>query len=117
MFSRLLENNIKIQPDKCEFLKRECFYLGYIITENGIKPDKKKIKSKVEFPAYKNAKEIKSNLGLSGYYRKFIQGYSTVPKPITQLLKKGCTFNWTTLCIIHHSFCFLSYCTRFDIKY
>ena len=98
VFTRLLENNLKIQPDKCEFLKRECLYLGHVITEDGIKPDPDKIKAVLEFPVPKTVKNIKSFLGLSGYYRKFIQGYSAIAKPITHLLKKDVTFNWTKEC-------------------
>jgi hypothetical protein len=98
VFERLINNNLKIQPDKCEFLKRECIYLGHVITEHGIKPDITKIKSVLEFPTLINAKGIKSFLGLSGYYRKFIESYSTKAKPLTNLLKKDIKFNWIDEC-------------------
>lgn len=100
VFERLRTHNLKIQPDKCEFLKRECLYLGHIISEHGIKPDPKKITSVLEFPVPKTVKQIKSFLGLSGYYRKFIQDYSKIAKPMTHLLKKDVTFNWDENCQI-----------------
>lgn len=98
VFERLLQNNLKIQPDKCEFLKRECIFLGHVISENGIKPDKNKIRAVLEFPQPLNVKQIKSYLGLSGYYRRFINNYSTITKPLTNLLRKDVKFEWNENC-------------------
>ncbi|KAL4136285.1 hypothetical protein QTP88_007833 [Uroleucon formosanum] len=96
VFERLRNHNLKIQPTKCEFLKQQCMYLGHIISENGIQPDPEKIKSVLQFPIPTSVKEIKSFLGLSGYYRKFIKSYSLISKPMTNLLRKDVTFNWDT---------------------
>ncbi|KAL4083100.1 hypothetical protein QTP88_028430 [Uroleucon formosanum] len=98
VFERLRNHNLKIQPTKCEFLKQQCMYLGHIISENGIQPDPEKIKSVLQFPIPTSVKEIKSFLGLSGYYRKFIKSYSLISKPMTNLLRKDVTFNWDTSC-------------------
>ncbi|KAL4152823.1 hypothetical protein QTP88_000656 [Uroleucon formosanum] len=98
VFERLRNHNLKIQPTKCEFLKQQCMYLGHIISENGIQPDPEKIKSVLQFPIPASVKEIKSFLGLSGYYRKFIKSYSLISKPMTNLLRKDVTFNWDTSC-------------------
>ena len=67
----------------------ELEYLGHIITSDGVKPNDNKIEAIRSFPPPKNAKEIKSFLGLIGYYRRFIKDFSKVAKPLTQLLKKG----------------------------
>jgi len=98
VFERLRIHNLKIQPDKCEFVKRECLYLGHVISETGIRPDPKKIQAVLDFPEPKNVKQIKSFLGLSGYYRKFIENYSSIARPITNLLKKDVKFNWSEEC-------------------
>jgi len=98
VFERLRHHNLKIQPDKCEFLKQDCLYLGHLISGNGIKPDPNKVKSVLEFPTPTSVKEIKSFLGLSGYYRKFIKSYSLIAKPMTNLLRKGITFKWDPSC-------------------
>jgi len=98
VFERLRIHNLKIEPDKCEFLKKECLFLGHIISEHGIKPDPNKITSVMNFPAPKNVKQIKSFLGLSGYYRKFINNYSSIANPMTNLLKKDVKFNWDDKC-------------------
>ena len=73
VFERLSTHNLKIEPDKCNFLQRECLFLGNIISDEGIKPDEKEVEAVMNFPVPKNVKQIKSFLGLSGYYRKFIE--------------------------------------------
>lgn len=69
---RLRELELKIQPDKCEFLKPELAYLGHIVTSEGVKPNLKKIEVVENFRIPKNLTEVKSFLGLVGYYRKVI---------------------------------------------
>lgn len=92
---RLRNANLKLQPDKCEFLKKEVAYLGHIISEDGLKPDPKKIDAVQNFPTPRTSKNIKEFLGLAGYYRRFIQDFSKIAKPLTELLKKTATFKWT----------------------
>lgn len=92
----VFEFNLKIQPDKCEFLLREVMYLGHIITEDGVKPDPKKVDSVLNFPVPKNTKDIKSFLGLAGYYRRFIPNFSSITQNLTRLLQKDADFVWTS---------------------
>ncbi|KAL6421074.1 hypothetical protein ACFW04_013598 [Cataglyphis niger] len=87
MCFRLRENNLKLQPDKCEFLRKEVIYLGHIISENGISPDPSKLMAIKEFPTPKKGKDIQSFIGLAGYYRKFIEEFSKIAKPLTKLMK------------------------------
>lgn len=94
IFSRMRENNLKLQPDKCEFLKQSCEYLGHLITNNGVEPNPKKIGCIKRVLPPNNQKQIKMFLGLTGYYRKFIKDYSTIAKPLTILLKKDTKFVW-----------------------
>lgn len=79
-------------------MRKEVNYLGHVITDKGVKPDPQKIKCVLKFPIPTNAKEVKSFLGLSGYYRRFIQNYGYLAKPLTTLLKKDVTFIWSDLC-------------------
>jgi hypothetical protein len=95
VFQKLREYNLKIEPDKCEFLKEELNYLGHVVTSEGVRPDENKIKAVVEFPTPKTQKDIKSFLGLAGYYRKFISDFSAIARPLTNLLKKENDWNWT----------------------
>ena len=98
IFQRLREHNLKLKPSKCDFLRKECLYLGHIITSNGIKPDPSKIECVANFPIPKNQKHVKSFLGLVGYYRKFIKNFAKVSKPLTKLLQKDTVFKWDNTC-------------------
>lgn len=73
LFNRLREANLKLQPDKCEFSKTEVAYLGHVISEEGVKPNPNKIISIKNFPPPTCPKDVKSFLGLSGNYRRFIK--------------------------------------------
>lgn len=75
--------------DKCNFFKRESEYLGHIITPHGIKPNPDKIKIIRSIPLPKTIKEIRSFLGITGFYRKFIKDYSKIAFPMISNLKKG----------------------------
>lgn len=98
IFNRLRTHNLKLQPAKCEFLRKEVIYLGHKISELGVQPDERKIICVRNFPIPTNVKEIKSFLGLTGYYRNFIPDYSKIAKPITNLLKKDSKFEWKIEC-------------------
>lgn len=95
LFQRLREANLKIQLDKTEFMKRETPFLGHLVTTEGIKPDPNKVKAIKEFPIPRTTKEIKSFLGLLGYYRKFIPSFAQLTKPLTSCLKKGAKIELT----------------------
>lgn len=88
ILKRLSDFNLKIQLDKCEFMRRETEFLGHVITQEGIKPDQEKIRKILDWKLPENQKQIKQFLGLSGYYRRFIKDYSKIVKPMTQYLKK-----------------------------
>lgn len=89
VFSKLRESKLKIQLDKSEFLKQNVEFLGHVITPQGIKPNPNKIRAIKNFPIPKTAREIKSFLGLLGFYRKFIKDFAKITKPFTKCLKKG----------------------------
>lgn len=98
---RLSEFNLKIQLDKCEFLKRETEFLGHVITSSGVKPNPEKIEKIVSWPLPKNQKEIKQFLGLAGYYRRFIKDFSKITRPMTKYLKKDQPINLQDESYIH----------------
>lgn len=93
IFGRLSEYNLKVQIDKCNFFKRESEYLGHLITTDGIKPNPNKIEVIGKIPIPKTVKQIRSFLGLTGFYRKFIKDYSQVALPMISGLKKGSRIN------------------------
>lgn len=93
VLQRLADFNLKIQLDKCEFMRRETEFLGHVITPEGIKPDPGKVIKILDWKLPENPKQIKQFLGLSGYYRRFIKDYSKLAKPMTKYLKKGQVMN------------------------
>lgn len=93
IFERLREVNLKIQLDKSEFLYKEVAFLRHIITPEGIKPNPSKLEAVLKYPIPKTVKEIKSFLGLIGYYRRFISGFAKITSPMTKCLKKGSKVN------------------------
>ena len=72
--------------------------MGHIISEEGISVDPSKIEAIKEWPTPKNVTEVRSFVGLDGYYRRFIEGFSRIAHPITALQKKGAKFEWTPKC-------------------
>lgn len=88
ILKRFQEANLKVQVDKSEFMKQETEFLGHIVTTNGVKPNPNKVEAIVKFPIPRTNKEIKSFLGLVGYYRKFIRDFAKIAKPMTKFLKK-----------------------------
>jgi hypothetical protein len=72
ILERIKQFNLKIELDKCEFLKTELSYLGHVVSSEGVKPDPQKVNAIKEFPIPRNTKDVKSFLCLVCYYRKFI---------------------------------------------
>lgn len=89
VLQRLIQANLRIQLDKCEFLQKQCEFLGHIVSEDGIKPNPNKIDKILAWPLPKTVKQIKGFLGILGYYRKFIKDFAKLTKPLTKCLKKG----------------------------
>ena len=94
VFARLRVHKLKLQPDKCEFLRKEVTYLGHRLTTKGLLPDFDKVHAMKEFPTPTNTCQLKGFLGLSGYYRRFIPNFSKIAKPLTELLRKNTPFVW-----------------------
>jgi hypothetical protein len=93
IFEKLRQFNLKIKPDKCEFLKTELNYLGHVTSE-GVKPNPQKVKAIKEFSTPKNTTDVKSFLRLAGHYRKLIPQFSKMAKSLNDSLKKGNVWQW-----------------------
>jgi hypothetical protein len=73
-------------------------FLGHIVSAEKVAVDPSKVASVTEWESPKNAGDIWSFLGLAGYYRRFIENFSKIAKPMTELLKKDKKFEWTDTC-------------------
>jgi len=96
VLQQLRKHNLKLQIEKCEFLRKEVTYLGHIISKDGISPDPAKLSAVKDFPTPKKVKDVQSFIELPGYYRKFIKNFSKIAKPLTMLKKKDNKFTWNT---------------------
>jgi hypothetical protein len=82
----------------CEFWLKEVSFLGHIITNGGIAVDPSKVSDVLKWEPPRTVSEIRSFLGLAGYYRQFIERFSKIVKPLTTLLEKDREFKWTGAC-------------------
>ena len=80
------------------FTKLRIHYLGHVISGEGIVVDPAKVEAIMEWPAPTNVTEVRSFMGLAGYYRRFVEGFSKIAGPITELQKKNKKFVWTEKC-------------------
>ena len=83
---------------KCEFWLNEVSFLGYIVSKEGIRVDPNKIEVVVEWKPPRNVTEVRSFLGLAGYYRTFVKGFSMTAAPMTRLLQKNVKYEWSEKC-------------------
>ena len=89
VFSRLKEANLHMQLEKCVFGSKEVEYLGHIVSSEGVKSDLKKVQAVKNYPVPKTVRDVRSFVGLVGYYRRFIKHISYLAKPLTELTRKG----------------------------
>ncbi|KAL5007068.1 hypothetical protein ScPMuIL_015874, partial [Solemya velum] len=86
VFERIEKHGLKLKPSKCEFFKTKVSYLGHVVSEIGIQTDPEKISALTTWPAPTNIKTLRSWLGFTGYYRRFIKDYAKIVKPLNDLL-------------------------------
>jgi hypothetical protein len=94
VFQCLLENEFCLKQSKCSFVQTSIDYLGHIVSAKGVGPDPAKISAMLDWPQPKNVKQLRGFLGLTGFYRKFVQNYATLAAPLTALLKRD-SFIWS----------------------
>ena len=93
VLSVLREKQLYAKLSKCEFWMDEVQFLGHVISAQGIAMDLVKVDAVVKWESSKSAIEIRSFVGLAGYYRRFIEGFSKIVTPLTQLTRKDQLFN------------------------
>ncbi|KAK1561616.1 hypothetical protein QYE76_017840 [Lolium multiflorum] len=93
----LRQHQLYAKFSKCEFWLKEVGFLGLIFSAGGIVVDPAKIKTVAEWKAPTTQTEVRTFLGLAGYYRRFVEGFSSIARPMTQLLKKDKKFEWTQM--------------------
>ena len=83
---------------KCEFWLEKVHFLGHVVSKEGVSVDPAKIEAVSSWPTPRNVTEIRSFLGLAGYYRRFVEGFSRIAAPLTALTRKDKKYEWTPKC-------------------
>jgi len=94
VFKLLVANCLELRLDKCRFLQTKLDYLGYTVTGEGIQPTDQGLEAVKKFPVPRNVRDTQSFLGLCSYFRKFVEGFSIIAKPLYDLTKKKIDFRF-----------------------
>jgi hypothetical protein len=95
---KLRDHHLYVKFSKCEFWLDTVKFLGHTISGNGISVDPSKVQEVMDWKPPTSVHQIRSFLGLAGYYRRFIPDFSKIAKPMTERLKKGVKFSWDQQC-------------------
>ena len=94
----LREHKLYAKMSQCEFWMKEVKFLGHVVSEQGVAVDPSKIEAVMKWEPPKNVTEVRIFLGLAGYYKRFLEGFSKIVMPISSLTKKGENSLWTQEC-------------------
>ena len=98
MLQILHDRKLYAKFSKCEFWLKSVAFLGHIVSSEGIKVDTQKIEAVKNWPRPISPTEVHSFLGLAGYYRRFVEGFSSISAPLTKLTHKASKFQWNDAC-------------------
>ncbi|XP_049405070.1 uncharacterized protein LOC125868479 [Solanum stenotomum] len=94
----LRDRRLYAKFSKCEFWLKSATFLGHIVSDKGIRVDSQKIEAVKDWPRPTTPTEVRSFLGLAGYYRRFVEGFSSISAPLTKLTHKAAKFQWNDAC-------------------
>ncbi|GBG86011.1 hypothetical protein CBR_g40824 [Chara braunii] len=98
VLSLLRQHKYKVNLEKCEFGRTKILYLGHEVSAKGIRPEDAKVASIRDWPRPQTVTEVRSFLGMCGYYRNFVKNYSTVASPLTDLTRLDTPWDWSDEC-------------------
>ncbi|WVZ54712.1 hypothetical protein U9M48_005470 [Paspalum notatum var. saurae] len=98
VLEKLRENQLYGKFSKCGFWLEKVAFLGHVLTAEGVSVDPEKVEAVTNWRTPRNVSEIRSFLGLAGYYRRFMENFSRIAKPMTGLLKNNVPFEWDDNC-------------------
>ncbi|KAL0543603.1 hypothetical protein IC582_018703 [Cucumis melo] len=94
----LRDNKLYAKFSKCEFWLKQVSFLGHVVSKDGVSVDPAKIEAITGWTRPSTVSEVRSFLGLAGYYRRFVENFSRIATPLTQLTRKGAPFVWSKAC-------------------
>jgi ribonuclease HI len=98
VLERLRQQKLYAKFSKCEFWMERVAFLGHVLSAEGIAVDPSKVESVTKWEQALNVTDVRSVLGMAGYYRRFIENFSKITKPMTELLKNNTKFEWSEAC-------------------
>ena len=98
VFDRLSNAGLKLKPSKCSLFAEEVNFLGHVISRSGVRTQQSKIEAVQKWPIPQNVKDVRSFLGLAGYYRRFIRNYAKIARPLHRLTSTREKFTWNEEC-------------------
>ena len=98
VFKRLAKFGLQLKAEKCKFGLEEINLLGFVLNKTGIRANPEKTQAISSMPPPRNVKQVRSFLGMTGYYRQCIPGYANISQPLNELTKKRQKFVWNSQC-------------------
>ena len=98
VLERMKQAGLKLKLEKCNFLQEQVVFLGHVVSREGVRPDPANVSKIANWPRPENTKQVKSFVATGSYYRRFVKGYAQIARPLTELTKKDCPFQWTEDC-------------------
>jgi hypothetical protein len=94
VFNRLADDNLQLKPTKCHFFQKELVYLGHLVKADGLRPDPLKVKAILEMETPTDATDVRSFIGMTGFYRSYIDNFAKTCEPSYNLTRIETKFNW-----------------------
>ncbi len=89
VLKRLLQHQLYVKAEKCEFHRTNTSFLGYVISQDGVSMDDKKVQAVLDWPQPQTVKELQCFLGFANFYRRFIRNFSSIASPLTAMTKRN----------------------------
>jgi len=94
VFDRLVQAGLKLKPSKCALFQKKVKFLGSIVSSEGTEPDPEKVQAVAEWPTPQTLTEVRAFVALARYYRRHIQSFAEMARPLHELTKKNVRFFW-----------------------
>ena len=94
VLTTLQKHNLFLKPKKCSFKQKEIEFLGIKVNYGQVRMDEHKVQKAQDWPEPKSVTEVRQFLGFTGFYRYFIEGYSSIARPLLRLTQKATPWHW-----------------------